>query len=161
MTDWNPPRGFKTIAETSAATGFTPSCLRIWETRYGWPDSIRNPHNNFRFFSPATIEELKRFAAAGSPVSELQDGAWIVTRAAITARATAVILEDFRGIVDDRLIDGARKGDRGVVAFYLASLGRMRPPERCASIRCIQEAMRQLDGAFADLLASYDVRCSE
>ena len=65
------------IKDTSSLTGLSPSVLRIWELRYGWPRPGRLP-NGYRYFTRYQIEELKRMSAlvkSGMLISRLiQDG---------------------------------------------------------------------------------------
>lgn len=49
------------INEASKACGLSPSVLRIWELRYGWPCPKRKP-NGYRAYSPYLVEDLKRMA---------------------------------------------------------------------------------------------------
>ncbi|MBA3709924.1 MAG: MerR family transcriptional regulator [Planctomycetes bacterium] len=61
------------IKDTSKATGLSPSVLRIWELRYGWPCPKRKS-NGYRTYQPHQIEELRRVAdlvKQGSPISTL------------------------------------------------------------------------------------------
>ena len=48
--------GIKSVA---AVCGLTPSVLRIWEARYGWPVPQRHLHNNYRAYDARTIFLLK------------------------------------------------------------------------------------------------------
>ena len=41
MVASNLPDGMLTIHQVAEATGLTPSLLRIWESRYGWPTPRR------------------------------------------------------------------------------------------------------------------------
>lgn len=70
MTDSNP---ILNINEASKLCGLSPSVLRIWEVRYGWPSPKRKP-NGYRAYNLAQVEELKRAAALvknGIPISTL------------------------------------------------------------------------------------------
>jgi DNA-binding transcriptional MerR regulator len=70
MTDSKP---ILNINEASKLCGLSPSVLRIWEVRYGWPSPKRKP-NGYRAYNLAQVEELKRAAAlvkAGTPISSL------------------------------------------------------------------------------------------
>lgn len=61
------------INEASKLCGLSPSVLRIWEVRYGWPLPKRKP-NGYRAYSLVQVEELKRAAALvknGIPISML------------------------------------------------------------------------------------------
>ena len=49
------------INEASQACGLSPSVLRIWELRYGWPNPRRKA-NGYRSYSPHLVEDLKRIA---------------------------------------------------------------------------------------------------
>jgi DNA-binding transcriptional MerR regulator len=49
------------INEASKACGLTPSVLRIWELRYGWPNPKRKA-NGYRTYGPHLVEDLKRMA---------------------------------------------------------------------------------------------------
>lgn len=66
-----------TIKQTHEATGVTPSRLRIWEGRYGWP----NPHRSKggqRMYPESLIADIKSMQARrlkGIPISDLiRDG---------------------------------------------------------------------------------------
>ena len=61
------------IHDAAQICGLTPSVIRVWEERYGWP-SPRRQHNGYRAFSALEIEELKRVAAlvkTGTPISRI------------------------------------------------------------------------------------------
>ncbi len=61
------------INEASKACGLSPSVLRIWELRYGWP-SPRRKANGYRAYHPHQVQELRRVAdlvRAGMPISSL------------------------------------------------------------------------------------------
>lgn len=61
------------INEASKLCGLSPSVLRIWEVRYGWPSPKRKP-NGYRAYNLAQVEELKRAANLvknGMPISAL------------------------------------------------------------------------------------------
>jgi len=64
---------YLSIHAASKACGLTPSVLRIWELRYGWPNPNRRP-NGYRAYSKHLIEDLKRVAEmvkSGTPISEI------------------------------------------------------------------------------------------
>ncbi len=61
------------INEASKACNLSPSVLRIWELRYGWPNPKRKA-NGYRTYSPHLVEDLKRVAKlvqAGFPIRQL------------------------------------------------------------------------------------------
>lgn len=61
------------INEASKSCGLSPSVLRIWELRYGWPSPKRKP-NGYRAYNQHQVEELKRAAdlvKLGTPISAL------------------------------------------------------------------------------------------
>lgn len=61
------------INEASKACGLSPSVLRIWELRYGWPNPKRKP-NGYRAYNTHQVEELRRVAAlvrSGTPISAI------------------------------------------------------------------------------------------
>ncbi len=61
------------INEASKACGLSPSVLRIWELRYGWPSPKRKP-NGYRAYNQHQVEELKRasdLVKLGTPISAL------------------------------------------------------------------------------------------
>ncbi len=63
--------GIKSVA---ALVGLTPSILRIWESRYGWPRPERHLNNNYRHYDARTIYLLKCVAAMvkdGRPVGSI------------------------------------------------------------------------------------------
>ncbi|MBA2480734.1 MAG: MerR family transcriptional regulator [Planctomycetes bacterium] len=65
-TNWN-------IKDTSKLTGLSPSVLRIWELRYGWPNPKRKS-NGYRTYQQHQVDELKRVAEIvknGTPISAL------------------------------------------------------------------------------------------
>lgn len=51
--------GWLTIKEVSEQLGLSPSLMRLWESRYGWPSPRRTPSGQRRF-SPADIEEIRQ-----------------------------------------------------------------------------------------------------
>lgn len=61
------------IHDAAAASGLTPSVIRVWEERYGWPAPKRH-RNGYRAFATHEIDELKRVAElvkGGMPISKL------------------------------------------------------------------------------------------
>lgn len=61
------------IHDAAAASGLTPSVIRVWEERYGWPAPKRHS-NGYRAFAVHEIEELKRVAELvknGMPISKI------------------------------------------------------------------------------------------
>ncbi len=61
------------INEASKACGLSPSVLRIWELRYGWP-SPRRRANGYRAYTAHQVQELKRVAQlvkTGTSISQL------------------------------------------------------------------------------------------
>lgn len=61
------------INEASKACGLSPSVLRIWELRYGWPNPRRRA-NGYRAYSAHQVQELKRVAhlvKSGTSISQL------------------------------------------------------------------------------------------
>ena len=61
------------INEASKACGLSPSVLRIWELRYGWP-SPKRKSNGYRSYNQHQVGELKRIAELvklGSSISTL------------------------------------------------------------------------------------------
>lgn len=61
------------IHDAAQICGLTPSVIRVWEERYGWP-SPKRQHNGYRAFSGIEIDELKRVAAlvkGGTPISHI------------------------------------------------------------------------------------------
>jgi DNA-binding transcriptional MerR regulator len=67
------PKQHVNINEASKMSGLSPSVLRIWELRYGWPAPKRKP-NGYRAYSHHQVQELKRMSElvkSGIPVSSL------------------------------------------------------------------------------------------
>lgn len=63
-----------TIIEAAKATNTTPSMLRVWESRYGWPKPLRQIGNHYRAYSDAQVEEIRRVVRAvkmGRSIGEL------------------------------------------------------------------------------------------
>ena len=61
------------IHDAAAASGLTPSVIRVWEERYGWPAPKRH-RNGYRAFAAHEIDELKRVAELvknGVPISKI------------------------------------------------------------------------------------------
>lgn len=61
------------IKDTSQAAGVTPSVLRVWEHRYGWPKPTRQG-NGYRVYDSSQVDEIKRIAdlvKQGLPISSL------------------------------------------------------------------------------------------
>lgn len=64
---------FFNINEASKECDLSPSVLRIWELRYGWPNPRRRP-NGYRAYSQHLIDDLKRISKlvkSGIPIREL------------------------------------------------------------------------------------------
>jgi DNA-binding transcriptional MerR regulator len=58
------------INQTGKACGLSPSVLRIWELRYGWPKPERQP-NGYRAYSQYQVQLLRRVAElvrSGMPI---------------------------------------------------------------------------------------------
>jgi DNA-binding transcriptional MerR regulator len=73
LTESAPPSPQLNINEASKFCGLSPSVLRIWELRYGWPNPKRKP-NGYRVYTTHQVQELRRVAnlvRAGTPISEL------------------------------------------------------------------------------------------
>jgi DNA-binding transcriptional MerR regulator len=69
----NAPHKMLNINEAAKACGLSPSVLRIWELRYGWPNPKRKT-NGYRSYSHPQIQELKRMGElvkSGFPISAL------------------------------------------------------------------------------------------
>lgn len=77
MVASNLPDGMLTIHQVAEATGLTPSLLRIWESRYGWP-TPRRLANGYRTYHPRQLDDIRRVAElvhAGKPIgSIISDG---------------------------------------------------------------------------------------
>jgi len=61
------------INDASKSCGLSPSVLRIWELRYGWPNPRRRA-NGYRAYTAHQVTELKRVAQlvkTGTPISQL------------------------------------------------------------------------------------------
>lgn len=61
------------INQASKASGLSPSVLRIWELRYGWPSPKRKP-NGYRTYSIPQVEDLCRISELvkhGMSISQL------------------------------------------------------------------------------------------
>jgi DNA-binding transcriptional MerR regulator len=61
------------IHDAATASGLTPSVIRVWEERYGWPAPKRH-RNGYRAFAAHEIDELKRVAElvkGGMPISKI------------------------------------------------------------------------------------------
>jgi len=61
------------INQASKTCGLSPSVLRIWELRYGWP-SPKRMANGYRSYSVYQVQELTRIASlvkSGIPISSL------------------------------------------------------------------------------------------
>jgi DNA-binding transcriptional MerR regulator len=73
ITSNSTPNQSLNINEASKACGLSPSVLRIWELRYGWPNPKRKP-NGYRAYNMHQVQELKRVAAlvkSGTPISSI------------------------------------------------------------------------------------------
>ncbi|MBA2480420.1 MAG: MerR family transcriptional regulator [Planctomycetes bacterium] len=73
ITSTATPNQSLNINEASKCCGLSPSVLRIWELRYGWPNPKRKT-NGYRAYNQHQVAELKRVAAlvkAGTPISNL------------------------------------------------------------------------------------------
>lgn len=117
------------INDASKACGLSPSVLRIWELRYGWPNPRRRA-NGYRAYTAHQVQELKRVAQLvriGTPISQLiVDGlprfpadqtvaqpprGLPLTRALPRARSTTVarLQEEVIGALDTRNALGAQE----------------------------------------------------
>jgi DNA-binding transcriptional MerR regulator len=62
-----------TIAQVAKETGISPSILRVWELRYGWPKPMREA-NRYRRYSAEIVSALKEAAAliaAGRTIGDI------------------------------------------------------------------------------------------
>jgi DNA-binding transcriptional MerR regulator len=65
--------GALNINEASKSCGLSPSVLRIWEARYGWPQPQRRP-NGYRVYAKDQVADLQRVAdlvRCGMPISTI------------------------------------------------------------------------------------------
>ena len=65
--------GALNINEASKSCGLSPSVLRIWEARYGWPQPQRRP-NGYRVYTKDQVADLQRVAdlvRCGMPISTI------------------------------------------------------------------------------------------
>ncbi len=73
LIDNAPPSPLLNINEASKVCGLSPSVLRIWELRYGWPSPKRKA-NGYRVYTFHQVQELRRVAGlvkGGTPISSL------------------------------------------------------------------------------------------
>lgn len=146
-----------TISEAAKEAGVSADMLRVWEIRYGWPRSVRKD-NGYRLFSEATIERVRAFIAAGKPFHQIEAGTWAPASNRPPWYDTLGEIVIRYDDVDRGWIRAVTSRDLGRVAFYLASLGRMRPAVRAQYVRCIQECNLVARGAFAAVMREFGVQ---
>jgi MerR HTH family regulatory protein len=59
----NPGPKRYTCSEIAKLSGLTTHVLRVWEHRYGWPRPSRDPHNGYRVYRTADVENATKIAA--------------------------------------------------------------------------------------------------
>jgi len=135
-----------TIHDAATSSGLTPSVIRVWEERYGWPSPKRQP-NGYRAFALHEVEDLKRVAElvrSGMPISKLiVDGlpSWPESRSRPAPRHDVAIA---RGLPTPP--SGAGKSLRDAVCLALEDLHHGR------ALEAIQRASLELRPA-EELLA--------
>lgn len=141
------------IQEVADITGISTSCLRIWEKRYNWPKPVRSDDNNYRKYPTWLVQQLIEFKLAGCPVSQVKDGFW--NRPSAGQVATFQYMSEYKGKVKDEFLNAFRLHHTALIAFYLASLGRMHPNERQTYINCAAKANAEHHGLFTNQLRLY------
>lgn len=102
-------KAFLTINEASKICALSPSVLRIWEVRYGWP-SPKRQDNGYRVYSRHQVDELSRVAdmvKKGTPISAIIVDGLPKWPANPDVHAGPVTLRAARSLVDakDRVAD--------------------------------------------------------
>lgn len=132
-------RAWSTAKEACDALGISPSLIRLWESRYGWP-CPRRTANGQRRFSAADLDEIRRVLAqvrAGRPIGSLVvDGRPRLPEAAPRARLDASVLADLPQPArpDARalragLTAALLRRDEGAALAWLALAPRDCPPD--------------------------------
>lgn len=134
------------IKEVAEATGTTPSVLRIWEQRYGWPRPKRQK-NGYRQFTEHEIQEIRRVAAAvrsGTPIGSLVVDGEVVfpSTAPVTPAVRPVAI--MRAVPAPATADGrasrarveaaAEVGDTSAIYAEIVGATRLHPSDRPAAV---------------------------
>ena len=142
------------IKETSTITGISPSVLRIWELRYGWPKPTRKA-NGYRIYSAALIEDLQwavRRLAEGKSIRELidDDGKLLNSKLPKMKKKPSTLRLDFSTIpmpttqegrhLRDQVEHAIRVGDTGKITLLQSVAVRLRPAERELAITLLLSA---------------------
>ena len=137
------------IARVAERTGLSPSLLRIWEERYGWPMPSRQS-NQYRHYAPALVDALDavRFLiASGLTIGEIMADSTLsprenptLTIASLRAPRPRRGRLDFSTLpapqtpagqrIRERLEAALHTDDRGTIALVEAEGQRLRPEER-------------------------------
>jgi DNA-binding transcriptional MerR regulator len=142
------------IKETSTITGLSPSVLRIWELRYGWPKPTRRA-NGYRIYSAALIEDLQWVVgrlAEGKSIRELidDDGKLLNNKMPKTKKKASTLRLDFSAIpmpatpeglqLREQVEHAIRIGDEGKITLLQSVAVRLRPAERELAITLLLSA---------------------
>lgn len=143
-----------TVKQLAEASGISEACVRVWAERYHWPDFTRK-ENGQRLYNQAAVDDMRAFNAAGRPFGQIRHGVWMRPGDAKPPKPAMPLTPS--DDLERRWIDAVHNGRMGIVAEYLASLGRMRPAVRAQYVACIREADRLTCGAFARLIERYGI----
>ncbi len=148
-------RGHLSIREASDITGLSPSVLRIWEQRYGWPKPDRLD-NGYRCYTTRQVEALvvvKTLLEGGRSIADIMyDPKLGIIEGNVPDLRPAkrvVPTYDFSSIAQPTSPDGQRLraqmedavrcGNCGAMARVEAEAMRLRPAERDLAFTAVKQ----------------------
>jgi DNA-binding transcriptional MerR regulator len=141
------------ISDAAELAGTTPSVLRVWEQRYGWPAPRRSP-SGYRRFTPADASLIRQVVArvdAGTPISEIiHDGRPHLLPPAARPQPISLDLSDLpRPTTADgqaaqrALLLGIAQRHPGQIRAAVALCARLHPRERGPAVLLVLDAVRR------------------
>lgn len=148
------------IREVVEVVGVDAATLRIWETRYGWPNPRRDRFAARRYprWLVAQLAEVVAETKRGTPIGTiLATGRPCLPQHATPAPKRAFVTVDLDGLPEPTgregqllrrsVLDGLSRGAAGaaLVAMATAALPRIHPADR-AAIQALAERIRTTEG---------------
>ncbi len=139
------PNGYFDMKAATTACGLSPSVVRMWEARYGWPRPRRMP-NGYRIYSITQVDELKEVAVLvkkGTPISQIVDKDGNLNLPREPKPPTRPIMHTARAVAEPttrtgrelraEIIRGFEQMDPGRLLMALAAVGTVHPSDRAAA----------------------------
>ncbi len=139
------PNGYFDMKAATTACGLSPSVVRMWEARYGWPRPRRMP-NGYRIYSITQVDELKEVSILvkkGTPISQIVDKDGNLTIPREPKPPTRPVLHTARAIAEPttragrelraEVIRGFEERDPGRLLMAFAAIGTIHPSDRATA----------------------------